>query len=133
MDEEKLFDEWNKNKKLVQLREISKRFYPTGSEVWMCILGKNIGFEQNGGGDNFSRPCLVIKKFNNQMFLIAPLSTKQKKLDFYYNFTDPNSLQVSVILAQIRLLSIKRFKRRMYNISVEDFELIKKRCQKFFS
>lgn len=132
MNEEKLFDQWNKDKKSVHFKETDKKFYPAESEVWMCILGKNIGFEQNGGGNNFSRPCLVIKKFNNQMFLVATLSTKQKELDFYYNFTDPNSFKVSVVLAQIRLLSIKRFKRKMYDIVASDFRLIKKRCQRFF-
>ena len=56
----------------------------------MCSLGKNLGYEQNGSGNNFSRPVLVLKKFNNRMFWCIPLSTKQNKFDFYYNFIDPN-------------------------------------------
>ena len=80
----------------------NKKLFPNTSEFWMCSLGRNIGFEQNGGGNNFSRPVLVAKKFNNQMFWIIPLSTKQKNLDFYFNFTDPNGQKVSCILAQLR-------------------------------
>lgn len=93
-------------------------------EVWMCVLGKNVGFEQNGGGNNFSRPVLVIKKFNNQMFWVVPLSTKQKEYDFYYNFIDPENLKVSLILAQLRLVSIKRFGRPMYELPFTDFNRI---------
>jgi len=34
----------------------------------LASLGKNIGYEQDGNGSGFSRPVLVVKKFNNQMF-----------------------------------------------------------------
>jgi len=83
----------------------------------MSSLGQNIGYEQNGTGNNFIRPVLVIKKFNNQMFWIVPLTTKQKEFDFYFNYADPNNQEVSAILAQIRLVSVKRFNRKMYEIS----------------
>lgn len=66
--------------------------FPKEGEVWMCTLGKNIGFEQNGSGDSFSRPVMIIKKFNNHMFWTIALSTKQNRFDFYYNNTDPNGL-----------------------------------------
>src|SRR3990167_7166430 len=94
----------------------SKRILmPQLGEIWMCALGKNIGREQNGGGKNFSRPMLVIKKFNNEIFWVLPLSTKQKKIDFYYNFKDKNNQDVSVIISQIRLIYIKRFERKLYD------------------
>jgi mRNA interferase MazF len=88
----KNFDEWNEQKKNIEQSSDTYSeplLYPKEGEVWMSVLGKNIGFEQNGGGDNFSRPFLVIKKFNNHMFWIVPLSSKQKSLNFFYNFTDP--------------------------------------------
>lgn len=91
----------------------------------MCVLGKNIGFEQNGGGDNFSRPLMIIKKFNNHMFWAIPLSTKQKKFDFYHNFTDPDNNPVSVILAQLKLVSLKRLKRKLYDMPREQLGEIK--------
>lgn len=97
----------------------------------MSSLGKNIGFEQNGSGDNFSRPVLVIKKFNNHMFWCAPLSTKQKKFDFYYNFTDLNEEKVSVILAQLRLVSVKRLKRKLYEIKSTELKEIRNTLRRF--
>ena len=96
----------------------------------MSSLGKNIGFEQNGSGTNFSRPVLVIKKFNNHMFWCASLSTKQKKFDFYYNFTDHNGEKVSVILAQLKLVSVKRLKRKLYEIQPNTFKEIKRKIKR---
>jgi len=52
--------------------------FPKSGEVWMCTLGQNLGREQNGGPRDFSRPVLVIKKFNNEIFWVVPLSTKTK-------------------------------------------------------
>lgn len=129
------FDIWNSLKKNVNKKEleISKKFkYPKVGEVWMCHLGYNIGYEQNGIGENFLRPCLVVKKFNNQMFLVVPLSTKQKDFDFYFNFTDINNEKVSVILAQIKLVSIKRFERKMYELDNLVLKNIKSKLAKFF-
>ncbi len=61
------FDLWNKLKKILDFQGYRLPKFPKEGEVWMSNLGKNIGFEQNGGGNNFSRPILVVKKFNNQM------------------------------------------------------------------
>ena len=97
----------------------------------MSSLDKNIGYEQNGSGANFSRPLLVVKRFNNHMFWCAPLSTKQKNFDFYFNFTDPNSEKVSVILAQMKLTSVKRLKRKLYSVSTDTLVKIKERLKMF--
>lgn len=110
------FDVWNEIKKKVASEPGTPDRYPKEDEAWMSVLGKNIGFEQNGSGDNFSRPVLIVKKFNNHMFWAIPLSTKQKRFDFYFNYTDPNDQDVSAILAQIKLMSVKRLKRKLYDI-----------------
>ncbi|MFA7252365.1 MAG: type II toxin-antitoxin system PemK/MazF family toxin [Candidatus Paceibacterota bacterium] len=85
------FDKWNEIKKEIETKFDPPPTFPKIGEVWMISLGRNIGFEQNGIGLNFSRPVLVVKKFNNKMFWCVPLSTKQKQIDFYFNFTDPNN------------------------------------------
>jgi len=118
------FDLWNSTKKSIEAEKVTRLLFPRESEVWMCAFGKNIGFEQNGAGERFSRPTLVIKKFNNQMLLAVPLSTKQKNLDFYHNFVDLRGDQVSAILAQIKLMSVKRFRRKLYRLPSLEFEAI---------
>lgn len=125
------FDSWNELKKKIDNEESVPDKFPKVGEVWMSNLGKNIGFEQNGSGDNFSRPVLIIKKFNNHMFWAIPLSTKQKNLDFYFNYTDPNYQKVSAILAQMKLISVKRLKRKLYGITDELLGQIKTRVKSF--
>ncbi|MCX6753903.1 MAG: type II toxin-antitoxin system PemK/MazF family toxin [Candidatus Nomurabacteria bacterium] len=125
------FDNWNELKKKINIKDTGPEFFPKLGEVWICILGKNIGREQNGGSDNFSRPVLIVKKFNNEIFWILPLSTKQKDIDFYYNFTDLNNEKASVILSQIRLIHIKRFERKVYDMPLKDMVEIKKRLREY--
>jgi len=62
------FDKWNGLKKEIEADVSEPNKFPKEGEVWMSSIGRNIGFEQNGSSDNFSRPVLVVKKFNNQMF-----------------------------------------------------------------
>jgi len=97
----------------------------------MSNLGKNIGFEQNGSGDNFSRPILIVKKFNNHMFWAVSLSTKQKDFDFYFNYTDLHDQKVSAILAQMKLVSVKRLKRKLYEIPDQLFDQMKQKIKSF--
>ena len=130
-DENKEYDIWNELKKSIQFGIDNPDYFPQEGEVWMSAIGKNIGYEQNGSGDNFSRPLLVVKKFNNHMFWCIPLSTKQKKFDFYFNFTDPNNKKVSVILAQMKMISVKRLKRKLYEIPRQTLVEIKKKLKTF--
>ena len=125
------FDKWNMEKQKLDSEEYSNENFPQKGEVWMCAIGKNIGFEQNGIGNNFSRPVAIITRFNNKMFWVVSLSTKQKKFDFYYNFTDPNNQKVSIIIAQMKLFSLKRLKRKMYNLSEVDFRNVLQKIKDF--
>ncbi len=118
------FDNWNILKKEISKR-IEPKKYPQEGEVWLGSIGQNIGYEQSSNSEDFSRPFLVIKKFNNQMFWIIPLSTKQKKYDFYFNYLDHEKRPVSAILAQMKLVSIKRFQRKMHELSPETLDKIK--------
>ena len=127
----KEFDEWNSFKKDVQSADNVRDYFPQEGEVWMASVGVNIGREQDGIGMSFSRPMLVVKKFNNEIFWCVPLSTKQKNLDFYYNFTDPNDLQVAAVLAQMKLVSVKRLQRNLYTIDPPKLVEIKEKLRGF--
>ncbi|MBP6881616.1 MAG: type II toxin-antitoxin system PemK/MazF family toxin [Candidatus Pacebacteria bacterium] len=129
----KEFDVWNSQKKKIQSDTTEVNFFPKEGEVWMSAVGRNIGYEQNGSGNNFSRPLLVIKKFNNHMFWCVPLSSKQKSFDFYFNFTDVQDQKVSLILAQMKLVSVRRFNRKMYEIPEDTLGQVRKRLQTFLT
>ena len=125
------FDRWNKLKKGLDANETDDMPFPKKRWVWLCSIGTNIGFEQDGTGKAFERPVLVVKKFNNKMYWVVPLSTKQKQYDFYFNFTDPNGQKSSAILAQLRLVSTKRFIRDMYIFPEGIFKEILARLKDF--
>ena len=52
-------------------------------------------------------------------------------LGFYFNFTDIHEQNVSVILAQMKLVSVHRLRRKLYEIPPETFLQIKEKLQSF--
>jgi len=104
------FDSWNIQKKKTD--GFIKRTFFKESEVWWCSLGVNIGDEENGKGDNFTRPVLVFKKFNHNIFLGIPLSTQLKEDKYYYRFHFKGRMQ-SLLLSQIRLIDAKRLLNKL--------------------
>lgn len=101
-------------------------------EVWFCHLGENIGFEQDGGDEQFLRPVVVIRKFNNEVLWAIPLTRTQKNLPFYFAFSIQSDTGVNVekstaVLSQIRLIDAKRLRRMVGYISAEDFVRLKEK------
>jgi mRNA interferase MazF len=122
---QKDFDDWNKAKK--QLQEKANRPLFKERDVWWCRLGVNIGDEEDGKGEFFNRPVLVLKKFNKRVFIGVPLSSKIKEDNyFYFTFTFQGKEQ-SVILPQIRLIDAKRITHKMGSITKEEMSIIKEK------
>lgn len=114
------------------LDKIAKRLFFHEREVWYCHLGENIGFEQDGRGELFLRPVVIIRKFNNDIFWGIPLSRTYKDLPFYFRFriqTDESKSddESAALLTQIRLVDAKRLRRLVGYISAEDLVLLKKK------
>ncbi len=130
---DKDFDRWNEIKKRLARDAPLPHAFPKIGEVWMCSLGKNLGREQDGGPQDFSRPVLVVKKFNNEIFWVVPLSTKQKPLDFYFNYNDPSGVPVAAVLAQLRLVSINRLRRDIYVLPPALLEEVRAQLRAFLS
>lgn len=104
-------------------------------EVWFCSLGENVGFEQDGVGENFLRPVLVIRKFNNEIFWGLPL-TRTAKTGKYYLSTlvikedgVSDAEPSSIILSQIRLIDAKRLQYKIGTLNEEDFKKTKEALQ----
>ena len=130
---EKDFDRWNEIKKQLAHDAPLPPAFPKDGEVWMCSLGKNLGREQDGGFQDFSRPVLIVKKFNNEIFWVVPLSTKQKPLDFYFNYNDPSGAPVAAVLAQLRLVSINRLRRDIYVLPPALLDEVRAQLRAFLS
>lgn len=125
---QKNFQEWHLIKKLLENKE--EKVYFHEREIWWCSFGVNIGFEEDGKNKQFERPALVLKKFNNDLLWVLPLTSVQKVGKYYFkiNFRKRNS---AVILSQLRIISGKRLLSKMHMIAKNDFEEIKKRVKGF--
>ena len=119
----KSFDKWNEIKKVIDSSKLNKNF--SELEVWFVKLGLNVGSEQDGKGEEFLRPVLVLKKFNKIIFMGIPLTKQIKKpapFYFQFEFKGQNS---TAILSQLRLFDAKRFKFRYGKLSQHDFSELK--------
>ena len=123
---EKDFNSWNEEKKRLQKRLFTD--YVHEREVWWCTLGVNLGFEQDGKHALFERPVLVIKKFNKDVVLIVPLTTKAKDNKYHINFVHKDET-FSAVISQLRLISTKRLRRKMYVMDSRIFSQIIERVK----
>ncbi|MET0155395.1 MAG: type II toxin-antitoxin system PemK/MazF family toxin [Rickettsiales bacterium] len=121
---QKDFDGWIVQKK--KAHHAHERPMFKEREVWWCGLGANVGDEQDGKGQSFSRPVLVLKKFNRNIFIGIPLSTQLKDKPYYYKFHF-KGIEQSLILSQIRLMDAKRFRDKMGDVPSHEMEKIKER------
>lgn len=94
-------------------------------EIWSCYLGTNIGREQNGTGKHLLRPFVIIKKYNNDLFLGIPLTTKDKDLVYYHPVGDVGGRLANAILIQLNSLSSERLKYRIGFMNESVFKKMK--------
>jgi len=80
---QKDFDGWNEHKKAIDGNAGTRVFFHE-RELWFAHLGTNIGYEQDGRGEEALRPVLVIRKFNNEICWALPLTRKHKPGNPYY-------------------------------------------------
>lgn len=124
------FQKWHNKKSKVN--DIVKRPFFHEREIWFCHLGANVGFEQDGNGEDFLRPIVIARKFNNEIFWGIPLTksknqTNKKAEKYYFSFSFIDSIKSVAILSQIRLVDAKRLVRHIGTMKDESFvELTKK-------
>jgi mRNA interferase MazF len=121
---EKEYDNWNKLKKDLSTKK--SRIFFHEREVWYCSLGKNLGYEEDGKNELFERPILIIRKFNNDIFLSIPLTSSKKDNDYYHQY-ELSGKTYAGILSQIRLLDRKRLSRKIGMMKKSDFSIIIKK------
>ena len=128
----KNFKDWHIKKEGIDLYK-NIHVYFHAREVWWCSLGLNIGSEQDGKGRNFSRPILVFKKFNKEIFWAIPLSTKIKSGRFYFPINISDDIERVAVLSQLRLIDVKRLITKIGMIFNENYTEIEKAVIKLCS
>ena len=119
------FDSWNKIKKDTQSVDDYLPLYHERQIRW-CRLGANIGFEQDGTGEGFSRPVLILKGFNRHVCVVLPLTTSTKENKYYVPIGIIDGRKASVIISQIRLIDTKRLDKQIATLDKKIFSSIRK-------
>ncbi|MEK7604731.1 MAG: type II toxin-antitoxin system PemK/MazF family toxin [Patescibacteria group bacterium] len=112
-------DFWTWHAKKEKVDEKGTRVFFHEREIWFCHLGTNVGFEQDGKGDNFGRPIIIFRKFNKEVFWGVPLTTRDKGGKFYLPVASGDGQSRMAILSQLRLLDAKRLYQKVGTIDKE--------------
>jgi mRNA-degrading endonuclease toxin of MazEF toxin-antitoxin module len=120
---EKDFNQWNILKKKLTDKKNIPAFRQR--EIWWCHLGVNIGDEENGKNNVYSRPILIIKKFNNHILWGLPLTTRIKEKRYYHKIKFKDNEQC-VMISQLRLWDARRLTARMGKLPNDQFDEIKR-------
>lgn len=113
------FKKWHKLKENIHKQKSEIFFHER--EIWWCSLGVNVGFEQDGSGDNFQRPVVIVKKFNLDACLIVPLTTTQKKGKYYFAIGEIDSKNATAVLSQVKFIDRKRLVNKAGILDEETF------------
>jgi mRNA interferase MazF len=101
----KRYDNWNEIKKHTDNTENYLQF--KSREIYNAKIGENIGFEQNGKGDEFVRPVLILKRLTKDMFFGIPLSTIHRDGSFFIILNLSKEYKVRLYLFRHDFLVLK--------------------------
>ena len=121
---EKDFDGWNEQKKQIHGRD-SGPFYHQ-RELWWCSLGVNVGSEQDGSGEEFRRPILILKGLSAKTCLIVPLTAAAKDHPLRPSIGLVEDTEARALLSQMRVIDTKRLVRKIGYLDQAIFERIRK-------
>ena len=103
--------------------EIKKPTFCNKREIWWCSLGVNIGAETCGKNELFERPVLVLRVYNLQSILVAPLTSRPKDDSFHKKIRYENT-DGWVILSHARTISPKRLQRKLTRLDEDQYMLV---------
>ncbi|MCL2001937.1 type II toxin-antitoxin system PemK/MazF family toxin [Candidatus Saccharibacteria bacterium] len=96
--------------------ESKKPTYKEGGIYWVSI-GENIGFEQDGKGDLYTRPVLVIKGISRHLFVGLPLTSQPKQGNYFYPLGMVGEKFATALLLQVRTFDVARLSNNARMIS----------------
>ena len=126
----KNFKKWNDVKEKVNNLDPTKHYFKE-REIWWCYCGENVGFEQDGKGDLFLRPVLIIKKFSRRLCWVLPLSTQVSKGDFFFPVLSESNIMRMTAIPQLRMIDVKRLSNIMDSISSTELSFVKEKVIDF--
>ncbi len=125
---EKDFDRWNTQKK--SINQHAQRLYFREGEIWWAHLGVNVGYETGGKRADFSRPVLILKKYNQFSFLTVPLTTNDRPNPYHLFIGMVDGKRSFAALSQIRNLDSLRLINKVSNLDASVLAEIRKAVSK---
>ena len=95
-------------------------------EIRWCRLGTNIGFEQDGTGEDRARPVLILKGFSRHVCLVIPLTTSEKRNAYHMPLGIVGGRPAFAIISQLRLIDTRRLDQKIMDLNKEAFEILRK-------
>ncbi len=126
---DKDFDRWNVQKK--NIHNESPNIFFRRREIWWCRMGLNIGYEQDGKGEAFRRPVLIIRKLSRYTFLGIPVTTQPKEGFMYKRFLLSSGDWRVINMGQMRTFDARRITARLDTLEPKEFFEIIKAVQNF--
>ena len=124
------FDDWNHVKKATDAALDETRPYFHVGEIWWVRLGVNVGYETDGKNCEFTRPVIVLKKYNQYSFLAAPLTATQRPSPCRPPIGMVEGKPSSATLSQLRNIDSKRLVRKIGRLESDALEAIRKEASR---
>ncbi len=126
----KNFKEWGEQKELTENKEINRWCQPR--DIWWCKMGVNIGYEEDGKGEHFLRPVVVLKNFGINTALVVALTTSKKKNRFHFAINSFDGESSFAIISQIKLIDTKRLVEKKGKVEKGVFENLEQAIKDLF-
>lgn len=120
------FDSWNRIKKKLDSEERRAGLYFHEGDIWWAHLGANIGYEMDGKRADYSRPVIVLKKYNQYSFLALPLTTNSKANRWRIPIGPVSGVEAFAVLSQLRNLDTSRLMEKADHLPQDVLAQIKK-------
>ncbi len=124
------FKKWNEIKEKINDKNIHLPNFKEG-DIWWTHYGANVGFEQDGKGDDFKRPVLVVKKFSRNLCWVIPLSSQVSCGNYFFPLISKTDIIRIAALHQMRLFDVKRFEEKCDSVSLQELNWVKEKITAF--
>ena len=121
---EKNFDGWNRQKKEINSRRGAPFCHER--ELWWCSLGLNVGSEQDGSGEEYRRPVLILKGLSVATCVVIPLTTSARHHPLRPSIGWVEGKDAHALLSQMRVIDTRRLVRKIGYLERDLFEEIRK-------
>ena len=97
---------WMKVKARLHNEVVEYAPYREGEVYWFCI-GDNIGTEEDGKNEVFSRPVVIVRGFSRTLVWGVPLSHTKNTGPYYHEFEFKGEIS-NALLSQLRSFDLAR-------------------------